>query len=219
MDSNGVWNPGSGPNSQESQGQGSLRSVCRRLGDHGSSKELLEHEILPVVKAFFAERGLTLSPEKTVITHIREGFDFLGQNVRKYGDKLIIRPSKKSVHTVLQKIRTVIKGNKATSAYNLIWQLNPIITDGSIITVTPAARKPLHRSTQPYLQASGSGPDEDTITRAANGSPRSISTPSATVIGASSEKPAKSEEGQCTGIGSKTRRQPDSKAHQDTRRR
>jgi RNA-directed DNA polymerase len=94
----------------------------------GSSKELLEHEILPVVKAFFAERGLTLSPEKTVITHIREGFDFLGQNVRKYGDKLIIRPSKKSVHTVLQKIRTVIKGNKATSAYNLIWQLNPIIT-------------------------------------------------------------------------------------------
>jgi len=32
------------------------------------------------------ERGLTLSPEKTIITHIDEGFDFLGQNIRKYQD-------------------------------------------------------------------------------------------------------------------------------------
>jgi hypothetical protein len=45
---------------------------------------------------FLRERSLELSPEKTIVTHIIEGFDFLGQNVRKYDGKLLIRPSKKS---------------------------------------------------------------------------------------------------------------------------
>ena len=93
----------------------------------GSSKELLENEIKPVVTAFFAERGLTLSPEKTVITHIGGGFDFLGQNVRDYDGKILVKPSKKSVHKHLGKVRTVIKGHKAASAYDLIARLNPII--------------------------------------------------------------------------------------------
>lgn len=55
----------------------------------GVSKELLEHEILPIIKKFLGERGLELSQEKTRIVHIREGFDFLGQNIRKYGDGAI----------------------------------------------------------------------------------------------------------------------------------
>jgi RNA-directed DNA polymerase len=93
----------------------------------GSSKELLEREVLPVAAAFFAERGLTLSPEKTVITHISEGFDFLGQNVRNYKGKVLIKPSKRSIHSVLEKIRATIKANKANSAFNLINMLNPII--------------------------------------------------------------------------------------------
>jgi RNA-directed DNA polymerase len=40
--------------------------------------------VLPLIEDFFKERGLTLSKEKTKITHIEDGFDFLGQNVRKY---------------------------------------------------------------------------------------------------------------------------------------
>jgi RNA-directed DNA polymerase len=58
----------------------------------GHSKELLENEVKPCVEAFLAERGLELSKEKTQITHILKGFDFLGQNVRKYGGKLLIKP-------------------------------------------------------------------------------------------------------------------------------
>src|SRR5271155_1027852 len=54
----------------------------------GSSKELLENEVKPLVERFMLERGLQLSPEKTCITHIEQGFDFLGQNLRKYGGKL-----------------------------------------------------------------------------------------------------------------------------------
>ena len=60
------------------------------------SKELLEGEIKPLVEQFLRERGLELSPTKTVITHVEHGFDFLGQNVRRYPNgKLLIKPSKK----------------------------------------------------------------------------------------------------------------------------
>jgi RNA-directed DNA polymerase len=44
----------------------------------GSSKELLESEVKPLVEDFLAKRDLTLSVEKTRTTHIRNGFDFLG---------------------------------------------------------------------------------------------------------------------------------------------
>lgn len=93
----------------------------------GSSKELLEQEVKPLVKSFMKERGLTLSPEKTVITHINEGFDFLGQNVRKYNGTLLIKPSSKNVKTFLGKVRKIVKENKQAAAGNLIWQLNPVI--------------------------------------------------------------------------------------------
>ena len=94
----------------------------------GISKELLENEVKPLVEAFMAERGLTLSPEKTVITHINDGFDFLGQNLRKYSNgKMLIKPSRKSVKSVLGKVRDIVKGQKTTTAGLLISQLNPIL--------------------------------------------------------------------------------------------
>ena len=91
------------------------------------SKELLEEEVLPLVRNFMTKRGLELSPDKTRITHIEDGFDFLGQNVRKYKGKFIIKPSKKNLKAVLDKIRKDVKANKATTAGHLITQLNPII--------------------------------------------------------------------------------------------
>jgi len=93
----------------------------------GSSKEVLEQEVKPAVEQFLRERGLTLSQEKTVITHIENGFDFLGQNVRKYHGTLLIKPSKESVQSLLEKVRTLVKANKQAPAGKLIVQLNPII--------------------------------------------------------------------------------------------
>jgi RNA-directed DNA polymerase len=93
----------------------------------GTSKELLEREVKPCVEAFLAERGLELSQEKTKITHISEGFDFLGQNVRKYGDKLLIKPSAKNVKAFLDKIRETIRVNRSAKQENLIRLLNPMI--------------------------------------------------------------------------------------------
>ena len=93
----------------------------------GSSKELLENEIKPVIENFLDERGLTLSPEKTKITHIEHGFDFLGVNIRKYNKKLLIKPSKENVKTFLKKVKGIINENKATSQKQLIMLLNPVI--------------------------------------------------------------------------------------------
>ncbi|MGF6305021.1 MULTISPECIES: group II intron maturase-specific domain-containing protein [Paraburkholderia] len=94
----------------------------------GYSKELLEDEVKPLVEVFLQERGLTLSLEKTRITHISQGFDFLGQNIRKYPNgKLRIKPSKKNVQTFLMKVRAVINDNASAEQVNLIGLLNPII--------------------------------------------------------------------------------------------
>ena len=93
----------------------------------GNSKELLENEVKPIVESFLLTRGLELSFEKTKITHIEEGFDFLGQNVRKYNGKLLIKPSKKATKAFLAHVRETIKDNKASKQVNLIRKLNPII--------------------------------------------------------------------------------------------
>jgi RNA-directed DNA polymerase len=92
------------------------------------SKDLLEGEVQPLVEQFLQQRGLKLSPTKTVITHVEKGFDFLGQNVRRYPDgKLRIKPSKKNVKTFLEGIRATIKAGLGMSAADLIDQLNPKI--------------------------------------------------------------------------------------------
>jgi RNA-directed DNA polymerase len=93
----------------------------------GSSKELLEEDTLPGVVEFMGERGLELSDEKTRITRIEDGFDFLGQTLRKHKGKLIIKPSKKSVKGLMRKVRQTMRENKQVSAGALILQLNPII--------------------------------------------------------------------------------------------
>jgi RNA-directed DNA polymerase len=96
----------------------------------GSNKEILENEVMPCVKEFIGKRGLELSEEKTRITHIFEGFDFLGQNIRKYGEyeqKLLIQPSKKNTKNFLEGIRKIVKKSPCTHPIYLIWNLNPKI--------------------------------------------------------------------------------------------
>jgi RNA-directed DNA polymerase len=91
-----------------------------------NSKKIAE-ELAELIKEFLKERGLELSDEKTHITHINDGFDFLGWNFRKYKGKLLIKPSKKSIEKVTRKSSGVIKRAKAWKQENLINSLNPII--------------------------------------------------------------------------------------------
>lgn len=81
----------------------------------------------PVVENFLEERGLELSQEKTRITHIEDGFDFLGENIRKYKGKLLIKPSKENFKAITEKIRELISTHKTIKQSCLIQILNPII--------------------------------------------------------------------------------------------
>ena len=91
----------------------------------GTSKELLRDQVQPLVAHFLNERGLELSHEKTQITHIEAGFDFLGQNVRRYPcGKVLTKPSSKNVKTFLAKIRETIAHSGRLTAGELIQRLN-----------------------------------------------------------------------------------------------
>jgi RNA-directed DNA polymerase len=94
----------------------------------GSSKELLYSKVKPLVEAFLAERGLVLSSEKTHVTHLRQGFDFLGQNVRRYPNgKLLIKPSRKSIARLLSETKQIVREHLGMAASLLIMRLNPVI--------------------------------------------------------------------------------------------
>jgi RNA-directed DNA polymerase len=91
------------------------------------TKETLEQIVKPAGVAFLAERGLELSEQKTTLTHIETGFNFLGQNVRKYKNKLVIKPAKDGLKALVQKTRECIKGMLGQKGETLIKTLNPII--------------------------------------------------------------------------------------------
>jgi RNA-directed DNA polymerase len=91
----------------------------------GTSKELLRDQVQPLVAHFLKERGLELSHEKTQITHIEAGFDFLGQNVRRYRcGKVLTKPSSSNVKTFLTKIRETIDNSGSLTAGEMIQRLN-----------------------------------------------------------------------------------------------
>ena len=94
----------------------------------GENRELLEQTVKPLIISFLGKRGLKLSEEKTKITHIDEGFVFLGQEVRKYRQtKLLIKPSTASCRQFLKKIKEATKRHETSTQEKLIRTLNPII--------------------------------------------------------------------------------------------
>jgi RNA-directed DNA polymerase len=93
----------------------------------GATQELLEQKVKPALTAFLKERGLELSEQKTVITHIQTGFDFLGHTVRKYEDKLLITPAKGKVQILREKISRLIQAALGLTQEALLYQLNPLL--------------------------------------------------------------------------------------------
>jgi len=93
----------------------------------GATRELLEQKAKPALTAFLNPRGLELSEQKTVITHIQDGFNFLGHTVRKFGDKLLIFPAKSNVKALREKISLCINSAVGLSQQALLLKLNPLI--------------------------------------------------------------------------------------------
>ena len=112
------------------------KTVCRkvnlvRYADDfiitGESREVLE-QIKADLILFLKERGLILSEEKTLMTHIKDGFDFLGFNIRKYKkDVLLIKPSKKNQKGFVETTQEVIRSMRSRKQADVIDKLNPKI--------------------------------------------------------------------------------------------
>jgi RNA-directed DNA polymerase len=92
-------------------------------------------QVQSILGEWLKQRGLTLSPEKTRIVHLIEGFDFLGFNVRHYrtpqttrtGWKLLIKPSKESVQDLRKKLKDLWKKVQGTNIQAVLKEFNPII--------------------------------------------------------------------------------------------
>jgi RNA-directed DNA polymerase len=93
----------------------------------GSSRELLETRVKPLVAQFLATRGLALSEAKTLITHVDDGFDFLGWHVRRIRGVLLVQPSKKNRTTFLQKVRGALWRLRAARQEEVIEALMPLV--------------------------------------------------------------------------------------------
>jgi RNA-directed DNA polymerase len=100
----------------------------------GATPRLLIYRIKPAVEKFLNERGLKLHPEKTILTNVKDGFDFLGYNFKLYphkgntrGLKMLIKPSKNSINKLKKTLKDLLKGRQHYSADFLLLKLNPIL--------------------------------------------------------------------------------------------
>ncbi|WP_240609737.1 group II intron reverse transcriptase [Billgrantia endophytica] len=110
-----------------------------------SYPEILEKEVRPWVEQFLAARGLELAQEKTRIVSIDQGFDFLGWNFRKYGEKLLIKPSKKNVRAFYSKVREIIQRHHGGSQEHLIYRLRPVLRGWAQYHQPVVAKATFHR--------------------------------------------------------------------------
>ena len=88
------------------------------------------HEALEVkarLARWLAPRGLSFNEDKTRIVSLQDGFDFLGFNVRRHGDKLLVKPSKAAVRRIRERLRTELRSLRGANARTVIGRLNPII--------------------------------------------------------------------------------------------
>jgi RNA-directed DNA polymerase len=120
-----------------------------------------------LLPAWLAERGLTLSEEKTRLVHLTEGFDFLGFHLRHYpcpktsrsGYKLLIRPSRKAVAGKRSQLRDVWLELKGHNVLQVLRRLNPIIRGWAQFYRTVVASETfckmdnwMHRRAQRYVK-------------------------------------------------------------------
>jgi RNA-directed DNA polymerase len=102
-----------------------------------NSRQVLEETILPRISAFLAERGVRLSTEKTGMTPITDGFDLLGQTLRKQArrqgkpPKLQITPSKGRFQGSKTKVKALAKQAVGATPAQLIERLNPVLRGGA----------------------------------------------------------------------------------------
>lgn len=90
----------------------------------GTSPDVLK-DAVPLIEDFLSVRGLELSREKTAIAHLRDGFDFLGWNVKKVSDTIRIIPSDRNRSRLVTRVRNTM--DQQMSEDNTLRRLKQII--------------------------------------------------------------------------------------------
>lgn len=96
------------------------------------TRRFCKEEIIPRINAFLPPRGVALSEQKTKVTQITQGFDFLGQSIRKFErrgqlGKIPITPSQSSLAAIKAKVKAICKAPGGLTQAQLIDNLNPVL--------------------------------------------------------------------------------------------
>lgn len=100
------------------------------------SKRMLRGPITQCINEFLKERGLQLNTEKTTITNLKQGFNFLGFHFKLFsfakaksgsGYVFLVQPAKANIKKIKAKVKRVVTASKNLSAVDQITQLNPIL--------------------------------------------------------------------------------------------
>jgi RNA-directed DNA polymerase len=83
-------------------------------------------QVKAAIAGWLAPRGLAFNEDKTRIVHIKDGYDFLGFNVRRYNGKLLIKPSKAAIQRIRERLRTEFRALRGANAAAVIAKINPI---------------------------------------------------------------------------------------------
>jgi RNA-directed DNA polymerase len=120
-----------------------------------------------LLSTWLRTRGLRLSDEKTHIRHLREGFNFLGFNIRHYptpnssrsGYKLLIKPSPDSIQQIKRKLKGLWRKHVGSPTVALINEMNPLIRGWSTYVRIGVAKEVftaldsfMYRRAQRYMQ-------------------------------------------------------------------
>ena len=81
----------------------------------------------PKIQNCLKQKGLVLNDAKTRIVSIKDGFNFLGFNIRHYHGKCLVKPEKAKVLSFLRGIRQWLKSQKQATAENVVRYLNPVL--------------------------------------------------------------------------------------------
>ena len=125
------------------------------------SKEDIE-ALYDILNPYLEDRGLTLAEDKTRITHISEGFDFLGFNFRRYktfdGFIHLSKPSKDSIRQFKAKVHEICKQTHGQSVDVLIKRLNPaligVLTTGILLQLKEYFQLWITMSGQRFINSS-----------------------------------------------------------------
>src|SRR6516162_6933979 len=79
---------------------------------------------------WLAPRGLAFNEDKTKIVHLSQGFDFLGYNVRRYRQKLLIKPSEAAVRRIRKRLATEMRALRGSNVMAVLAKLGPVVRGG-----------------------------------------------------------------------------------------